>query len=695
MHLFIAIAIFAGLVAYASLAPPSVAADTYEVQPGDSASAIAARLGVPTHLLIALNPQIESPNLLFVGQILTVPDGYGLPEGSVPTAPPAAAQLVHTVQAGETLSTIADRYGVSTADLLLLNPGLSPDLIFIGAQIVVLSEGGVSGVPGPAPPAVVDPAPAFVSYRVQPGDTYSAIAARFGLSQAELFALNPTVPPNDVLFVDDVLLVPAVAAAAPVTGDPLQALRAVHVVEPGDTAIALAQQYGLTLAELLVLNPGLNPELLGVGQVLVVPGTAAPVTGDPLQALRAVHVVEPGDTAIALAQQYGLTLAELLVLNPGLNPELLGVGQVLVVPGTAAPVTGDPLQAPRAVHVVEPGDTAIALAQQYGLTLAELLVLNPGLNPELLGVGQALIVPDTAPHTTAVGADAGAGALTVYTIQAGDTLSEIADRGGFSIDSLLAINPGINPDLITPGASLFLPTPPPPPISYSTVIVETSDFLEYVAADIGVLPETLLANNPGIDPGEIIGAGTALTIPDIEGVVITVQPGDTLAGIAAIQGSTVDAILTDPRNVGLNPTALVVGQQIVVPIATPFFVWPTEGEISDYFGICRWECTSRHNGLDIATTAGSDIRAIAGGIVTFSGGTVCCGLGLYVEIDHGNGWVSRYGHLAYLGTVVVGQFVGQGEVIGAIGCTGLCTGPHLHLELVRNDWLLDPLNYLP
>ena len=356
-------------------------------------------------------------------------------------------------------------------------------------------------------------------------------------------------------------------------------------------------------------------------------------------------------------------------------------------------MTGDPLQAPRTVHVVEPGDTAIALAQQYGLTLAELLVLNPGLNPNLLGVGQTLIVPDTAPHMAAVGADAGA--FTVYTVQAGDTLSEIANRGGFSIDSLLAINPGIDPDVITPGASLFLPTPPPPPISYSTVIVETSDFLEYVAADIGVLPETLLANNPGIDPGGIIGAGTALTIPDIEGVVITVQPGDTLAGIAAIQGSTVDAILTDPRNVGLNPAALVVGQQIVVPIATPFFVWPTEGVISDYFGICRWECTSRHNGLDIATTAGSDIRAIAGGIVTFSGGAVCCGLGLYVEIDHGNGWVSRYGHLAYLGTVVVGQFVAQGEVIGAIGCTGLCTGPHLHLELVRNDWLLDPLNYLP
>ncbi len=565
-------AIFAGLVGHASLAPPSIAADTYEVQPGDSASAIAERIGVPTYLLLALNPQIESPNLLFVGQILTVPDGYGLPDGSVYTTLPAAARLVHTVQAGDTLSAIADRYGFSTTDLLSLNPGLDPDLIFVGAQIVVLSEGGVPALADPAPPSAVDPGPAVISYRVQPGDTYSAIAARFGLSQAALFALNPTMPPNDVLFVDDSLLVPAAAA-----------------------------------------------------------------------------------------------------------PEL--------------PITDDPLEAPRTVYVVQPGDTAIALAQLHGTTLAELLILNPGINLDLIGIGQALVVPDTATHSAAIGADSGT--LTIYTIQAGDTLSAIADHGGFSIDSLLALNPGINPDLITPGATLFLPIPPPPPISYSTFLIETSDFLEYVAADVGVLPGTLLANNPGLDPSGIIVAGTALTVPDIEGVIITVQPGDTLAAIAAIQGSTVDAILADPRNAGLDPTALVIGQQIVVPVATPFFVWPTDGEISDYFGICRWDCTSRHNGLDLAAAGGADVRAIAGGIVTFSGGTVCCGLGLYVEIDHGNGWVSRYAHLAYLGTVVVGQFVAQGEVIGTIGCTGLCTGPHLHLELAHNDWLLDPLNYLP
>ena len=629
-----AVAMLVGLAAHASLAPPSITADTYEVQPGDSASAIAERLGVPTHLLLALNPQIESPNLLFAGQILTVPDGYGLPEGSTL---PAAAQLVHTVQEGDTLSLIADRYGVSTIDLLLLNPGLDPDLIAIGAQIVVLSEGGVPVVSGPAPPLAVDSDPAVVSYRVQPGDTYSAIAARFGLSQAELFALNPTMPPTDVLFVGDSLLVPAAAAPEPPAGDPLQAPRTVHVVQPGDTALALAELYGMTLAELLVLNPGLNPDLLGIGQTLVVPNTAP-------------HAAAP------------------------------------------EPPAGDPLQAPRTIYVVQPGDTALALAELYGVTLAELRILNPGLNPDLLSIGQALVLPDTAPHAAVVGADMGT--LTIYTIQAGDTLSEIADRGGFSIDSLLAINPGVNPDLITPGATLFLPVPPPPPISYSTFLVEASDFPEYVAADIGVLPETLFANNPGLDPGGIIVAGTELTVPDVEGVIVTVQPGDTLAAIAAIQGSTVDAILADPRNVGLSATALVVGQQIVVPVATPFFVWPTNGEISDYFGICRWECASRHNGLDIATTAGSDIRAIAGGIVTFSGGSVCCGLGLYVEIDHGNGWVSRYAHLAYLGTVVAGQFVAQGEVIGAIGCTGLCTGPHLHLELAHNGWLLDPLNYL-
>ena len=588
------LATLVGLFAPAYLAPTPVAADTYTVQPGDTASTIAAHIGIPTYLLLALNPQVQSPSLLLVGQILTVPDGSTLPPLTTPAPPPttapAAAELLHTVQPGDTLSSIAARYDVSTDFLLALNPGLNPDLIIVGTTIVVLSQGDAPTTPSPTPPAPTDDDPALAPYRVLSGDTYSGIASRFGLTQAQLFTLNPTTPPNALLRVGDLLFVPADAFLAFQAGQPL-----------------------------------------------------------PLP-------VEPA-------------------------------------PPPPAPAPDEPPATPRTIYVVQPGDTALAIAQLHGLSLSELLVLNPSLDPNLIGVGQVIVVPDVPPNPANV--EARPGGPTTYTIQAGDTLGDIAARAGLTIDQLLALNPSVNPDLITPGTTLLLPVPPPTPISSGTFITETGDFLEFVAADAGVLPTTLIANNPGLDLTALIPAGTILNLPSIEGVQITVQAGDTLAAIAAIHGSTVDAILADPRNAGLNPAALIIGQQIVVPVPIPLFLWPVDGEISDFFGICRDDCTRRHNGLDIASLGSTDVYAVAGGIVTFVGGAVCCGLGLYVEINHGGGWVSRYAHLAFLGTVAEGQVVGQGTVVGAAGCTGFCTGVHLHLEFAHNGWLVDPLNYLP
>ena len=363
-------------------------------------------------------------------------------------------------------------------------------------------------------------------------------------------------------------------------------------------------------------------------------------------------------------------------------------------PPPPAPAPDDPPATPRTIYVVQPGDTAprhrpaprplpVRAARPQSQPRPQ-----PHRRPARSSSSQ------TSPPTPPTSKPAPAAPPPTPSKPATPS-GDIAARAGLTIDQLLALNPSVNPDLITPGTTLLLPVPPPTPISSGTFITETGDFLEFVAADAGVLPTTLIANNPGLDLTALIPAGTILNLPGIEGVQITVQAGDTLAAIAAIHGSTVDAILADPRNAGLNPAALIIGQQIVVPVPIPLFLWPVDGEISDFFGICRDDCTRRHNGLDIASLGSTDVYAVAGGIVTFVGGAVCCGLGLYVEIDHGGGWVSRYAHLAFLGTVAEGQVVGQGTVVGAAGCTGFCTGVHLHLEFAHNGWLVDPLNYLP
>ncbi len=100
-----------------------------------------------------------------------------------------------------------------------------------------------------------------------------------------------------------------------------------------------------------------------------------------------------------------------------------------------------------------------------------------------------------------------------------------------------------------------------------------------------------------------------------------------------------------------------------------------------------------HNGIDLAASAGTPIGAADGGTVTFAG-WCDCGLGYYVEIDHGNGFSTIYGHMLDVPPVSIGQVVNQGAVIGYVGSTGNSTGPHVHFMIELNGVPQDPLAYL-
>lgn len=100
---------------------------------------------------------------------------------------------------------------------------------------------------------------------------------------------------------------------------------------------------------------------------------------------------------------------------------------------------------------------------------------------------------------------------------------------------------------------------------------------------------------------------------------------------------------------------------------------------------------SFHGGLDFVSPKGSDVLAIAAGVVTFSGNRA--NYGHLIEIDHGNGVVTRYAHNKE-NLVSVGDAVKKGEVIGLVGSTGRSTAPHVHLEVIENGRLVNPRQYV-
>lgn len=128
----------------------------------------------------------------------------------------------------------------------------------------------------------------------------------------------------------------------------------------------------------------------------------------------------------------------------------------------------------------------------------------------------------------------------------------------------------------------------------------------------------------------------------------------------------------------------------IVPNGRPVL----QGWISSYFGVRADPFDGRsafHKGVDFAAPEGTQVVAVAAGVVTWARDRF--GFGRMVEINHGNGLVTRYGHNEKL-LVSVGEMVQKGQPISLVGSTGRSTGPHLHFEVLKNGRAIDPMSYV-
>lgn len=131
-------------------------------------------------------------------------------------------------------------------------------------------------------------------------------------------------------------------------------------------------------------------------------------------------------------------------------------------------------------------------------------------------------------------------------------------------------------------------------------------------------------------------------------------------------------------------------QRQVLPAGRPV----TGGWLSSRFGMRNDPFTGQrahHGGLDFAGRAGAQVVAVAAGVVTHSGDRY--GYGTMVEINHGNGYVTRYAHNSK-NLVSVGDPVKKGDRVALMGATGRATAPHVHFEVLHNGRVVDPLKYI-
>lgn len=251
--------------------------------------------------------------------------------------------------------------------------------------------------------------------------------------------------------------------------------------------------------------------------------------------------------------------------------------------------------------------------------------------------------------------------IVKYTVKSGDTLSKVAEEFGVSVDSITWAN-DLKSQTLKTGQSLDIP-----PVDGVIHKVKSGDSLKSLAAKYKA-SEQAIADWNWLDPPDFkVYAGDTLIIPG-----------------GQIEKPTQPIIATSPKtySTGLNanyqPTASGSG------LRSGTFGRPVEpgcGILSQ--GYKPW-----HQAIDVAQSGGCKVTAIDGGTVTTAGWTP---YGYAVYINHGGGWTSRYGHGTGTFYVSAGQKVSKGQPIMYMGCTGRCTGTHVHLEIYYNGIKQNPL----
>lgn len=246
-----------------------------------------------------------------------------LTAGAAPQAQPFQDATTYVVQPGDSLRAIAAQYGVTIGAIVRANNLANPDVIYPGQQLIIpVAAAGATAMPAPANTATVAPAP------IMPADTATLVPA----SATPAAAVAPTSVPASGTATS-----PAAAASGPGT----------HTVQLGDTLEKLARQYGVTTAAIIEANGIRNPDLLWVGQKLIIPASTAPKpTATQAAAGPTVYVVKSGDTLSQIAQRFGTTVSALVAANGLLSADNITVGTRLVIPkpgdSSGASVLGQP-----------------------------------------------------------------------------------------------------------------------------------------------------------------------------------------------------------------------------------------------------------------------------------------------------------------------------------------------------------------
>lgn len=232
-------ALVVGMLATAGSAYAYSCGGSYTVQRGDWLYSIARKCGTTLSAILRANPGLDL--IIYPGQVLILPGAYWDNGNGYAT---------YVVAIGDTLKSLADRYGTTVDTLVALNGIANANVIYEGQRLTVPTGVIVSPPPPSTPPS------AGGTYVVQWGDTLRKIAARYNTTVDAILSVNPQIWNANLIYIGQVINLPSSTPTY-------------YTVQPGDTMRIIAERYGTTVDALSALNPQItNVNLIYVGQLV-------------------------------------------------------------------------------------------------------------------------------------------------------------------------------------------------------------------------------------------------------------------------------------------------------------------------------------------------------------------------------------------------------------------------------------------
>lgn len=344
-------------------------------------------------------------------------------------------------------------------------------------------------------------------------------------------------------------------------------------------------------------------------------------------AAAADYEVQRGDTLREIASEHGTTIQAIVEANGIRNPDVIYVGQRLVIPGASSgESSGGEAASGSQEYVVERGDSLWKIARKFGVSVDALATANAISDIDFLSVGQKLTIPGATG-----GGDEGSTAspgVTTHLVRAGDTLAGIARKYGTTVEAIREANG------LLPGGTL------------------------YRDATLRLSGTTPVLGGGGSAPG-----------------MHTVARGESLARIASRYGTTVSAIAQ--ANSISNPNRIQIGAELEIPGGAAGWVCPVAG--SRYINSWGFPRSGGrlHLATDLFAPRGTTVRAPVSGVLEPKTGSLG---GNQFTLRGDDGFIYVGTHMDAFGAT--GR-VSAGEVIGTVGNTGNAAGtsPHLHFEI--------------